>query len=316
MNRQIAEAVRIRRRGGEGAILNSKAEFSRCHIPRLQLEKEEEREAREKREQQLKEQLETELEEGLHQWEQDLVQRKAKELRGKCKTTEGSTRAREPTEGDGARPGKRRKFQLLDDNWGTEGAEGPTLDQTEWAQCLAPPLRSKQTKLRDYFSVDKKVPQSPAGMACMDSDKAPDREDWESAKPLKKSPSISQESKLETEKCEFDTKKMCRVHNCQAKELKIPVSRWEWIKSKNCYGNVRKTSKKLICTRKSSVLVEPVISTQNRIPDAKTQCKLGRGSEEVKSNLSGDYIEIKDRIQRYDERVKPIGDYDGKEPAT
>ena len=79
---------------------------------------------------------------------------------------------------------------------------------------------------------------------------------------------------------------------------------------------MRKTSKKLICTRKSSVLLEPVISTQNRIPDAKTQCKLGRGSEEVKSNLSGDYIEIKDRIQRYDERVKPIGDYDGKEPAT
>ena len=38
LSRQIAEAVRIRRRGGEGAILNSKGEFSRCHISRLQLE--------------------------------------------------------------------------------------------------------------------------------------------------------------------------------------------------------------------------------------------------------------------------------------
>ena len=42
--RQIAESVRIRRRGGEGAILNSKGEYSRCHIPRLVIEDEEEQE--------------------------------------------------------------------------------------------------------------------------------------------------------------------------------------------------------------------------------------------------------------------------------
>ena len=42
--RQVSEAVRIRRRGGETAILNSKAEYNRCHIPRLQVEKEEEQE--------------------------------------------------------------------------------------------------------------------------------------------------------------------------------------------------------------------------------------------------------------------------------
>ena len=38
--RQVAEAVRIRRRGGEGAILNSKGEFSRCIIPRLKITEE------------------------------------------------------------------------------------------------------------------------------------------------------------------------------------------------------------------------------------------------------------------------------------
>ena len=38
--RQIMEAVRIRRRGGAGAILNSRAEFDRCRIPRLVLEQE------------------------------------------------------------------------------------------------------------------------------------------------------------------------------------------------------------------------------------------------------------------------------------
>ena len=39
--RQVAEAVWIRRRGGEGAILNSKGEFCRSYIPRLQVVEEE-----------------------------------------------------------------------------------------------------------------------------------------------------------------------------------------------------------------------------------------------------------------------------------
>ena len=39
--RQISEAVRIRRRGEEGRILNSRSEFNRSHIPRLQVEEEE-----------------------------------------------------------------------------------------------------------------------------------------------------------------------------------------------------------------------------------------------------------------------------------
>ena len=50
LNRQVKEAVRIRRRGGANNILNSKAEFNRCHIPRLVVE-EEDQEVRKKREQ-------------------------------------------------------------------------------------------------------------------------------------------------------------------------------------------------------------------------------------------------------------------------
>ena len=38
LERQTREAVRIRWRGGEGAILNSKEEFNRYYIPRLKLE--------------------------------------------------------------------------------------------------------------------------------------------------------------------------------------------------------------------------------------------------------------------------------------
>ena len=61
LSRQISEAVRIRRRGGEGAILNSKAEFSRCYIPRLQVEPDEMKEQREKKEREELELLELEL---------------------------------------------------------------------------------------------------------------------------------------------------------------------------------------------------------------------------------------------------------------
>ena len=42
LSRQIKEAVRIRRRGGAGSILNSKSEHNRCHIPRLVVDKEDE----------------------------------------------------------------------------------------------------------------------------------------------------------------------------------------------------------------------------------------------------------------------------------
>ena len=42
LSRQVAEAVRIMRRGGEGAVLNSRAEYNRSHIPRLQVEKRDE----------------------------------------------------------------------------------------------------------------------------------------------------------------------------------------------------------------------------------------------------------------------------------
>ena len=40
LSRQVKEAVRIRRREGAGHILNSKAEFNRCHIPCLIIEEE------------------------------------------------------------------------------------------------------------------------------------------------------------------------------------------------------------------------------------------------------------------------------------
>ena len=46
LSRQVGEAVRIRRRGGEGSILNNKSEFNRCKIGRLTIGEEEEQKPR------------------------------------------------------------------------------------------------------------------------------------------------------------------------------------------------------------------------------------------------------------------------------
>ena len=45
LSRQIGEAVRIMKRGGAGAILNSKSEFDRCKFPRMILEDQDEEES-------------------------------------------------------------------------------------------------------------------------------------------------------------------------------------------------------------------------------------------------------------------------------
>ena len=69
LSRQTAEAVRIKRRGGEGAVLNSKAEFNRCYIPRLRLVDEEETKEMEKLEEESLKELEMELLTQDNNWE-------------------------------------------------------------------------------------------------------------------------------------------------------------------------------------------------------------------------------------------------------
>ena len=69
LSRQISEAVRIRRRGGESRILNSKAEYNRSHIPRLRVELEEETVEREKDIKMLERNLREELDGEQRDWE-------------------------------------------------------------------------------------------------------------------------------------------------------------------------------------------------------------------------------------------------------
>ena len=65
--RQVGEAVRIRRRGGAGSILNSKSEYDRCRIPRLVIEQEDEEEIKKTLEEELQSDK-TRIEEQASSW--------------------------------------------------------------------------------------------------------------------------------------------------------------------------------------------------------------------------------------------------------
>ena len=77
LNRQIREAVRIRRRGGAGNILNSRAEFNRCHIPRLVVEEEDDSSKQERMEKEKTDQ--EDLDKALEDQDITWVERKARE---------------------------------------------------------------------------------------------------------------------------------------------------------------------------------------------------------------------------------------------
>ena len=78
LERQVGEAVRIRRRGGQGAVLNSKAEFDRCRIPRLILEEHDQEQAK-KYEEEREEQLTTALDMEHKTWERSRIRERAEE---------------------------------------------------------------------------------------------------------------------------------------------------------------------------------------------------------------------------------------------
>ena len=77
LSRQIKEAVRIMRRGGEGGVLNSKSEFSRCKITRRTLEQTVKDEILENKTREQETNKAKELDSWLDGWEQ--VRNKARE---------------------------------------------------------------------------------------------------------------------------------------------------------------------------------------------------------------------------------------------
>ena len=78
---------------------------------------------------------------------------------------------------------------------------------------------------------------------------------------------------VEDRKCIFDAKMMCEKHGCEAKKVKIKVSRWRYNKKKKEFGFVKVMETKLQCTgRRKTVLVVPEISTTVQVYADRAGC--------------------------------------------
>ena len=119
LSRQTGEAVRIRRRGGEGAVLNSRGEFNRSFIPRLQLVEEEVSKEMEQAEEEMLRITMEELEKEAGAW----VNKKNKERAAPSKrfsNSKGSSKPSKRVAGSReSRPLKRMKFDLIPRGWGS-----------------------------------------------------------------------------------------------------------------------------------------------------------------------------------------------------
>ena len=174
LSRQVGEAVRIRRRGGEGNILNSKAEYSRSRIPRLMVDQQANKEILQMEEEELWRKRE-QLEEELREWSQIKYYAREQELREKKKQLyriEGRIKAykREQEGAQAPKEGKRRKLvhSKVGENWGESshggGAkEGDTLptprEQGEDTTPTPSKGRMRQRKLSEMLQPERRLPQ-------------------------------------------------------------------------------------------------------------------------------------------------------------
>ena len=116
LSRQTAEAIRIRRRGGESGVLNSKAEYNRCFIPRLTVLDEKSVEEMEELEKEDDKRIQEEIDRNQESWEGGKSSKRAEGIRKELdKTgTSGTKRIHQEKQ----KPSKRRKFALMEDDWG------------------------------------------------------------------------------------------------------------------------------------------------------------------------------------------------------
>ena len=127
LSRQVKEAVRIRRRGGAGSILNSRGEFNRCHIPRLVVEIEDQ----EKKEKRLLEEAEEneEIQSKMNDEDGSWMARKTRQLEIREKKRRLLSMVEEDYKQEGGkRKPKRLKYEVVKEGW---GEEDPSLEDEE-----------------------------------------------------------------------------------------------------------------------------------------------------------------------------------------
>ena len=175
LSRQIGEAVRIRRRGGAGCILNNKAEYNRCKIPRLVLEEEDDEQTLRNEEQDRQQALKW-LEDCEHAWSDQKTEEREIEIRIARrrlqkieKKVESRKRLKAPKERAGR--GKKRKYYLEHENWGVDTivekeqenappAAPPAIQSEEQPPKEPRPVnsRSRQAKMSEFGAPGKVKP--------------------------------------------------------------------------------------------------------------------------------------------------------------
>ena len=193
LSRQIAEAVRIRRRGGAGSILNSKAEFNRCRIPRLVVEEQDTKQQEEEEEKE-QEELGELLNNNMEDWDSQKTaarEQEDKEMRsklGKIKNKSiGNKREQEDHAGATRKRRKKLKYAKEQEDWGEQitSEDNPAIEDNPpiWElppllqpevdnvapTCELPPLpqrehrrRSRQRSLLELL-VPVKTSEAPGG---------------------------------------------------------------------------------------------------------------------------------------------------------
>ena len=120
LSRQAAEAVSIRRRGGEGMILNSRAKFNRCFIPRLTLMQDEVIKEMEKEEEMLSAEILGDISRNQEEWEGDRVRIRSENIREELMKSRKQEKrsSKEEEEGTKKRRTKKLKYEKMEDDLG------------------------------------------------------------------------------------------------------------------------------------------------------------------------------------------------------
>ena len=245
LSRQIGEAVKISRRGGEGAILNAKGEYNRCHITRLTLGADDAPPG-------CKQNDGEGLESNNWIWSQgaNWESRKTKQ-REQVDKEMSRILCKEPKFGGGGskRPGgdpklkggrnKKRKFQLIDVNWGSKDVrDNMRIDCPIEGESSPPSLADEQqqgeTQASEIPPPSLVVPEGVPPLLAETGSSQPSLEEAEC------SPS-SLAGEQNEEQCVI-VKRSCTRHNIDAKMTKLKKKVWTKNPKTGLYGYRTRTS--------------------------------------------------------------------------
>ena len=183
LSRQTAEAVRIMKRGGAGAVLNSKSEYNRCYIPRLRMVEEDVAKELELAEEEELSQISEELNRIEDEWSRSKNKARSKQSLGrKIGSTGGKRQGAINDNKQGGRRPKKMKYGLLDRDWGTKTTGEPSYkeqeehnilgESTPMEQAHIPPPRD--TQLPNTLPPKSQAPNIPSTQVSPDKPSNPD----------------------------------------------------------------------------------------------------------------------------------------------